>query len=199
MALGKDKTTLWLKSGDFYRGVWANAELIGTDATRPRDHFSGVIVGNIKAETQVTNLTKEFVEALSGTPRELIRKDVIRQPFEIVGNLFEQTGDSLSIFMNRTAQLAYSVTIPATEDWDIIHIGGDGPALTEDGVLIRALDVNDREVEIAMYAGLNTPEDQAVDQSGSDYSIVSIKYEATPLVAQIDHKKNYGYLGRRVA
>ncbi len=199
MALGPDKTSLWLASGLLYRGIWASAELIGTDAERPREKFSGIVIGTVKAGGQVVNLPKTFVEAKTLTPRALFRKDVIEQPFTLECELFEFTGDSLSIFMNRAAQLAYSVTSPVSEDWDIIHLGADGPAMVEAGWLIRALDVNKREVEIAMYAGLLTPEDQAINQSGDDYPVLKLKIEATEYTAQTNRERNYGYLARRVA
>lgn len=199
MALTRDKTTLWLDSGLLYRGVWANAELIGTDAVRPRDKFTGVVAGTMKAGTQVTNLPKEYVEAKTATPRGLFRKDVIEQPFTIETEDFEYTGDSLSIFLNRDAQLAYAVTSPATETWDIVWVGAASPAMVEAGWLIRAVDVNAREVEIAMFAGLLTPEGQVITMTGDDYPTLMIKVEATELIAQTNRQRNYGYLGRRTA
>src|SRR3990172_6289171 len=127
MPLGPDKSSLWLSSGLLYRGVWTGAQLIGTDAIRPSEKFSGIVVGTVKAGGQVVNLPKTFVEAKTLTPRALFRKDVIEQPYMIECEVFEFTGDSLSILMNRAAQLAYSVTSPVSEDWYIIHLSSHGP------------------------------------------------------------------------
>ena len=198
MALTVDNTSLWLASGYMLRGVWTNPETIGTDNIRFRDKFNGTQVGTIKAGTQITNLPKTYVEAKTRTPQTLFRKDVIEQPFMIEGEIFEYTGDALEIFLNREAQLGYSITSPA-ETWDLIHVGSSGPPMVSAGYLIRAVDVNDREVEVAQYAGLNTPEGQAVNMQGTDYAILQFKLEATEVAAITDSKKNYGYLARRTA
>jgi hypothetical protein len=198
MALTVDKTALLLASGTIQRGTWTSAEDIGSDTTRPRAHFSGTTVGTIKAGTQVIGLAKEYVEARTQTPRGLFRKDVIQLGFMLTGEVFEYTGDSMEVWMNRTAQLAYSVVTPSAEDWDIIHVGADAPAIVEAGYLVSTEDVGAREFEIAIYAGLLTPETQDISQTGDDYPTIPIQIEATELAAETDRTKNYGYIARNV-
>lgn len=198
MATPVDKSALLLASGTIQRGTWTTPELVGTGTERPRFYFSGTTVGTIKAGTQIVGLTKEYVEALTQTPRALFRKDVIRLPYMLTGEVFEYTGGAMETWMNRTAQLGFSASGPG-ETWDIIHIGPDAPAIIEAGYLIQAADVNAREFECSWYAGLLTPETQDISMEGADYPTIPIRVEATEAATQSDRQKSYGYLAKRTA
>lgn len=202
MAFGTNTTTFLLKQGTYKIGVWTNPETIGTDATQFDTKFSGDVVGNIKAGTATVEYPSEFVSAESGTPRKLLRKDPIRCQFNIMGEIFELNADIFATIQNRRVQANYAVTIPTAQTWQLAHVGSDQPTRVTHGFLIDTLDVNGRIFQFAMYAGLETSEDQKSTLAGDDYVTTSMKFEATPhpnFTTLAQDQDNYGYIAQRTA
>ncbi len=197
MAFGKDTTDFWLQSGNVFLGIWTNPDTVGTDATFPSTKFSGDIIGNIVQGTQIANLATEFVEALGGTPQKLLRKDVIRNQFTIEGGIYEKNGDIMQTIHNMRTQPTFDVTIPTAKTLQLSHIGTDQPIRTIQGILIQAKDVNGRDIEIAMYAGLFTSEGLAFDMGGTTHIQTDFKVEATPhpnFTTLLQDQDNLGYV-----
>jgi hypothetical protein len=196
MAYGTDTTQFLIKSGTVKIGTWTNPETIGTDNIDPKSKFSGDLIGNIKRGTLVLGYPNEFVEALGGTPAKLLRKDLIRGQFTFTGEIFEWNSDTLGTLFNRRTQAGYSITI-GTKTFDISHIGSDQPTRTTHGILLETQDVNGREVQIGMYSGIVTPEDQSITLSGDDYATIMTEIEATPhpnFTTFAQDQDNYGYM-----
>jgi hypothetical protein len=197
MAYGVNKNFLLLRSGTVGIGTVANPEDIGSDATRPRDHFTVDTIGSIKAGTQIVNMNMEWVEFLKQTPRQLFRKDLIRAMYSIEGEIGELSADVLATVMNRYVQAAYAVTIPVAETWDIAHVGPDIPPLTEHAILIQTTDVSGENVDIAQYSAIFTPEDLQMNMGGDDYVVTKLKSEATPhanFTTLAEDQRSYGYV-----
>lgn len=171
MAFGLDSGPFWLKEGFLYVGDWDTPELIGTDSTRPEEHFTGDQIGYIKQGTTTINMARTYAEFKAGTPAEMVRKDLVEKTFGIQFELGQFGKELFQLLKGTDSQLDYAVTIPSTETWHIHHIGPDEEVQTPRGYLLKAKLTNDQLIQVAIYYGRVLSEDNNIVLAGTDYAV----------------------------
>jgi hypothetical protein len=179
MAFGLSNQPFALKEGLIEIGTWATISQIGVDASDPLGHFSSLgYLGYAKQGSLDLQLTRQYVEAISGTPGKLLRKDLIRKQFTWMSQQFQVNVDLWKVVEGLRVQAAYAVTSPSAKTIDIGWIGSDEPTQLEYGFKITTALTDGTPFYIAIWNGKFTGEAIGKTLSGTDYATSEAKIEA---------------------
>ena len=180
MAYGLSKLPFSLKEGEMKVGAWTDPDLIGgptPDAVDPTTKFSGDKIGYIKQGTINVGLTREYVEALAGTPAKIVRKDLTRKQYFLEFELFQINGDLMALALGMDTDVGYT---GGAKTFTIGHVGPDEPTQSENGYYIETQLTSGNNFYFAVYAGKVTTEDVSKTLAGTDYATTKVKVEAFP-------------------
>ena len=108
MSYGRSKTQEMINEPVLFLGTVTDPTVIGDGVTgSPSDIFTGDDVGFIESGSLIPTLLREFSELLSGTPQQLVRKDIIRRQLTIDFNLAQFNGDTLALATQGEPLLGY--------------------------------------------------------------------------------------------
>jgi len=180
MAFGRDQNQLMIKEGALYRCTIANPELLGNGVIG--DPLSLVTniedIGYLKRQTLKTTISRQLVEAYSGTPGQLVRIDTTQKDFMIEALMLQHNGDTWNLSLRNFTQNGYSAA-GFVGDLSFIGTEEDNCSTAVESFLILTQLVNCKPVGILLFnAAFST---DTVDLAfGSEHAAINVKIKAKP-------------------
>lgn len=175
MAMDFNKDSLIIVEGVWEQGSWASPEAIDGTAdpftqggwTKTGD------IGYFKRGTLKGNMPREFARFESGTPKKLIRIDLIGKDLMIEASLAQYDIDQLQIVQG---------LLTITDDpYYIAFIGTDHPTPAYYGARIKTRHAGTGDpFYICLWSGIYDGEDNSFAPSGTEHSTYAARLTATP-------------------
>lgn len=182
MAYGLNKDEFWIKEGSLYVGSYS-----AISYNDPASNFSGDNIGYFKQGSTSFPISREYAEALAGTPAVLVRKDLTRKMMGIETDLFQVGNkDLLTLVMNT------DINVSGTNENHFLGHDENTPSFY--GFLLDATLVDGSAVKIGIWYGQVTTEDLTLALSGTEHATIHLKVEAFPHPDITNEKRDYGFI-----
>jgi hypothetical protein len=180
MALALTPEELQLEEGLIFKVDWTDPENIGTvGGADPASHYANKeVLGYMEAGSMVISQNRSYTEAKAGTPRIMIRKDLVEKLYRITANTLQINNPDL--WEIRDGLLVQKNYIDTGFTGDLGHLGPREPTQQGYGFLIEALTVDGIPILYTLYNAFAQAEDISETRSGDAYVTIPLDVVAFP-------------------